>query len=578
MAREHRERQDHEEQQRRQDADRVRGMSPPDREHDPRHGAGGGGDRRQLLRGALDEDGAVQDDEQRRQAPQGFRRKPAARKEEQHQKAGDQHDAAAPPRHDRTAGAAGDHRDGKCVRAERAVERNRGAQVIDRQMRRGPRGLSRQSEKSRDEMRPECPTGHRAPCDQRQQREQRRKQPERRIDGRLDSRDHGEDEQQRRRRVRRARRHSGQRPAEARGDERRNQEQHDEGARERDGGRPCAVGVRHSEPHGEDQHRGGRANRVRELVTARDRERQQPAVDNQQESEEQRRPRAVLGDRGQIGREEQRHDGGGQAVSLEPGLAAGRVRRPRAEDQPDQAHHRKDEEDPHRQRELVGGEELTDPAPLIDRREDERQCREHRPALLVRHPGEADVQQQQIGEERHRPVFAGRQQDRRREATEQAEDGDEERVAPDGQEHGHRGHEGQQPEGGGGGDQIPQRVRREECGKKNRDRRCVERVRGHRIPARRFHVADNEQGDAGERADRDPDRRRQPAVVDRVAEEEHRGQHQRDAGHRGEHLDADELLPVDPRGGRWFRSGRTRRDRHRRRRGRALRRSGHARR
>ena len=50
-----------------------------------------------------------------------------------------------------------------------------------------------------------------------------------------------------------------------------------------------------------------------------------------------------------------------------------------------------------------------------------------------------------------------------------------------------------------------------------------------------------------EDADRDADRRRQPAVVDGVLEEEHRRQHERDAGDRGEHLHADELFPIEPR-------------------------------
>ena len=48
-----------------------------------------------------------------------------------------------------------------------------------------------------------------------------------------------------------------------------------------------------------------------------------------------------------------------------------------------------------------------------------------------------------------------------------------------------------------------------------------------------------------EDADRDANRRLQPAVVDRVPEEEHRGEHERDAGDRREQLHADELFPVE---------------------------------
>ncbi len=76
-----------------------------------------------------------------------------------------------------------------------------------------------------------------------------------------------------------------------------------------------------------------------------------------------------------------------------------------------------------------------DPAPLVKRREDERQRAEDGPAAAVRHPREPDVQQQQVREQRDRPVLAGRQQDRRGESAEQAEHGDEQRIVPDREQH-----------------------------------------------------------------------------------------------------------------------------------------------
>jgi hypothetical protein len=83
-------------------------------------------------------------------------------------------------------------------------------------------------------------------------------------------------------------------------------------------------------------------------------------------------------------------------------------------------------------------------APLIDRREQQRQGGENRPGLLVGHPRQADVEQQEVREERDRPVLAGGQQDWGREAAEQTEDRDEERLAPDRQDHRERRHQREQ--------------------------------------------------------------------------------------------------------------------------------------
>ena len=54
----------------------------------------------------------------------------------------------------------------------------------------------------------------------------------------------------------------------------------------------------------------------------------------------------------------------------------------------------------------------------------------------------------------------------------------------------------------------------------------IERVGGHTIVARRFQLANHEQGDADEDANRESNRRREPPVIDRVAQEEDRGEDQ----------------------------------------------------
>src|SRR5207249_4009985 len=126
------------------------------------------------------------------------------------------------------------------------------------------------------------------------------------------------------------------------------------------------------------------------------------------------------------------------------------------------------EEDAHRERELVDVEELDHPAPLIERGERDRDHRQRRPAFARRGPREADVQQQQVGEQRHRTVLAGRQQNGRREAADETEQRDVDRVAPNRQQHRDDGHQREQHERRGRGNQIPERVRGKEAREQNR--------------------------------------------------------------------------------------------------------------
>ena len=64
---------------------------------------------------------------------------------------------------------------------------------------------------------------------------------------------------------------------------------------------------------------------------------------------------------------------------------------------------------------------------------------------------------------------------------------------------------------------MPERVGGKECGEQDGNRRCVERVRRHAIVAGGLQLAKDEQPDTGDEADGEPNRWRQPAVIDRIA-------------------------------------------------------------
>ncbi len=104
----------------------------------------------------------------------------------------------------------------------------------------------------------------------------------------------------------------------------------------------------------------------------------------------------------------------------------------------------------------------------------------------------------------------------------------------------------------GAGDQVPARMRGEERREQDRDRRGVHRVRGDHILARGLAIAHDQQRDRDDDADDHAHRRLQPSLIERVAQEEHRGEHERDAGDRREQAHADELFPVE-RSRRWRR-------------------------
>ena len=97
---------------------------------------------------------------------------------------------------------------------------------------------------------------------------------------------------------------------------------------------------------------------------------------------------------------------------------------------------------------------------------------------LYGHPRQADVQEDQVGEEGNRAVLSRRQQRRRGEAAEQSKHRDEQRFPPEREQHGDRRHRREQHESHQRGNQVPQRVRCEKGREEDGDGRGVERVGG----------------------------------------------------------------------------------------------------
>ena len=243
-------------------------------------------------------------------------------------------------------------------------------------------------------------------------------------------------------------------------------------------GPALARHIRRRQPHGEHDQRRQTTDRVKKRLASRDGDRQKPRIDDQQEPEEQRRVGAVGRDGGEIAREDQRNAGRQHRRPLEAS------RRPVAlcvtsragYRQSDGRCQRKHEKDAHRDREAALLEEAGDPYELVERGEAERQPCQHGPDLPIRHPRETHIEEQQVREERDRTILPGGHQRRRREAAQQPEHRDEERLAPDREQHRERCHNREKDERRGRGDEIPQRVRGEERGEQNRDRRAVQGV------------------------------------------------------------------------------------------------------
>ena len=299
------------------------------------------------------------------------------------------------------------------------------------------------------------------------------------------------------------------------------------------------------EPRAENGERRDPADGVQERWSAEHGEREEPGVEKGKESEEEPPVLSVRADARDVEREERgqrRRDGRrpAEGVVARARLAA-HERRPRREDE------RKDEEDPGREAQVLAREEADDPAPLVARREDQARGREKCPPFPERNPREPRVQDQEVREELDRAVFPCRQERGSREAAEKPERGDEQRVAPQREGDGERRDDGHEEEGGDEADQMPPGMPGEHRGEENRETRRVESVRRDGVTARGLELAGEEKADSREEADRHLHRRRQPPVVDRVAQKKDRADRQEHSGDPGEQLYADEALPVDAR-------------------------------
>jgi hypothetical protein len=219
---------------------------------------------------------------------------------------------------------------------------------------------------------------------------------------------------------------------------------------------------------------------------------------------------------------------------------------------------REDAQDDQGDREGRGPHPREDPERLEQERADEPERADERPAALVRHEEERDVEQEDVAEERDRLVAAGREQDRRREAAREAEPRDDLGTVAPGEEgaqardehHGRERHaEGEDPE----------LERAPECCVEDHGRGARDRIPGERVAAPPDRLAAGQAREAGEGAQRDPHLLRDQAALDRVLEEEDPRDGQEHAAEDGRSAHAEPALPFDPR-----RAG-TRRERRRRR-------------
>jgi hypothetical protein len=101
-----------------------------------------------------------------------------------------------------------------------------------------------------------------------------------------------------------------------------------------------------------------------------------------------------------------------------------------------------------RKRNAVAIEIFRRPAGVDDRRGDEGEGGEREPFSLRGDDEHAGVEQRDVTEERVAMIFPGRQEHRRRKSTDQGNDGQHERVAPNRDDTRERGHERHRAESG----------------------------------------------------------------------------------------------------------------------------------
>src|SRR5262249_32877908 len=156
-----------------------------------------------------------------------------------------------------------------------------------------------------------------------------------------------------------------------------------------------------AEPEKERQQRGHATGGVQPGRAAAPGDGQQPGVDDQQKSEQDRDLRAVVRNDRQVERQEQRQVRGGGGAAPKARRAPGALRQPERA-RPDD---RKGGEDPGRGEQTRAGEGLQHPRPLEDRGEQEAR-QERQPALPDGGPRHDRVERQQVGKQqdglRHR--------------------------------------------------------------------------------------------------------------------------------------------------------------------------------
>ncbi len=213
-------------------------------------------------------------------------------------------------------------------------------------------------------------------------------------------------------------------------------------------------------------------------------------------------------------------------------------------------------------RQLGGRHACADPEQLVGGGEQQAGQRERWPRPPPRHEQEPGVEQQQIAEQPDRLIGLRGNQERSREAADQGDRRDQARASSHRQRARQHGHSHHAEECWRRSQEAVARVRRP-AHRVERDRaRTGDRMRGPRVAAAQHRRRAEHAGDAGTRAQREPQRGRDETVLDRVLEQENAGEGQRHtAGDRGA-AHAKPALPVDRRRRRRARGRRVTRARH----------------
>src|SRR6185295_15887637 len=325
--------------------------------------------------------------------------------------------------------------------------------------------------------------------------------------------------------------------------------------------RPPERGTRAlSRPERQGETRGQGAADQQEAAAAEQRDGDERRVEQREIAEEQR-PLAGVGlVPAQEESQDERH-GGSRGGALQQRRRLLLLREHRQEE----VEQTEEQEDGQADDLLLRRQELVRPADLDEESAQQTQYHEPMPALPHGDGHETEVEQQDVGEEAQGPVLAGRQQDRRGEAAEEAQDRAEDRVVADGDDAGHDGDQGHHQERHPERQEVPERVRRVEGGIEDGDRRARDRVGGGDVAAAQADLGPDEPADAGEDHRGGAQRGAEEAGLIGHLGEEDAGDDERDAPQPRGALEAEQALPVEPRlGGR-------RRSRHPRRRDRQLR-------